>query len=117
LGYAVAKSDNTIATLRAKLQRMESESADLKRIHATAAHMVACSKLRAVGQLPQSPVVSGKEKAVLKRISFAAAAPAAASEDEEMADAAGGAAPAADDSSDSDSSDSSDSDSSDSDSD
>jgi hypothetical protein len=119
LGDAVAKSDTTIATLRAKLQRMEAESADLKRIHATAAHMVACSKLRAVGQLPQSPVVSGKERAVMKRISFAAAAPAAAaaSEDEEMADAAGGAAPTADDSSDSDSSDSSDSDSSDSDSD
>ena len=116
LGDAVAKSDTTIATLRAKLQRMEAESADLKRIHATAAHMVACSKLRAVGQLPQSPVVSGKERAVMKRISFAAAAPAA-SEDEEMADAAGGAAPTADDSSDSDSSDSSDSDSSDSDSD
>jgi hypothetical protein len=119
LGDAVAKSDTTIATLRAKLQRMEAESADLKRIHATAAHLVACSKLRAVGQLPQSPVVSGKERAVMKRISFAAAAPAAAaaSEDEEMADAAGGAAPTADDSSDSDSSDSSDSDSSDSDSD
>ena len=119
LGDAVAKSDTTIATLRAKLQRMEAESADLKRIHATAAHMVACSKLRAVGQLPQSPVVSGKERAVMKRISFAAAAPAAAaaSEDDEMADAAGGAAPTADDSSDSDSSDSSDSDSSDSDSD
>ena len=82
LGAAVAKSDNTIATLRAKLQRMEAEAVDLKRIHATASHMVACNKLRAVGQLPQSPVVSGKEKAVMKRCSFAPVAAAESSEDE-----------------------------------
>ena len=45
-------------------------------------------KLRAVGQLPQSPVVSGKEKAVLKRISFASAptVAAAASEDSDSGD-------------------------------
>jgi hypothetical protein len=71
LAAAVTTSDAAIAALRAKLQRMETEAADLKRIHATTAHMAACNKLRGVGQLPTSPVVSGKEKAVLKRISFA----------------------------------------------
>ena len=79
LAAAVTTSDAAIAALRAKLQRMEADAADLKRVHATAAHMAACNKLRAIGQLPQSPVVSGKEKA-LKRISFASA-PSVADED------------------------------------
>ena len=79
LAAAVTTSDAAIAALRAKLQRMEADAADLKRAHATAAHMAACNKLRAIGQLPQSPVVSGKEKA-LKRISFASA-PSVADED------------------------------------
>ena len=79
LAAAVTTSDAAIAALRAKLQRMEADAADLKRVHATTAHMAACNKLRAIGQLPQSPVVSGKEKA-LKRISFASA-PSVADED------------------------------------
>ena len=81
LAAAVTTSDAAIAALRAKLQRMEADAADLKRVHATAAHMAACNKLRAIGQLPQSPVVSGKEKA-LKRISFASA-PSVADESSE----------------------------------
>ena len=85
LAAAVTTSDAAIAALRAKLQRMEADAADLKRVHATTAHMAACNKLRAIGQLPQSPVVSGKEKALarcslLKRISFASA-PSVADED------------------------------------
>ena len=86
LAAAVTTSDAAIAALRTKLQRMETEAADLKRIHATTAHMVACNKLRAVGQLPQSPVVSGKEKAVLKRISFAPTAAAAESSEDSDSD-------------------------------
>jgi hypothetical protein len=109
LAAGVATSDAAIAVLRNKLHRMESEAADLKRIHATTAHMVACNKLRGFGELPQSPVVSGKERALMvrKRCTFAAVSAVAA--DVEMADAADAAAS----DSDSDSSDSSDSDSDD----
>jgi hypothetical protein len=103
LAASMAEADAAITALRTKLQRMEDEAAALKRLHSTAAHMLACNKLRGFGKLQQSPVAAAKEKALFrKRCSFepAVAAVAAeddvaavAAEDEEMTEAATAALP------------------------
>jgi hypothetical protein len=118
LAASMAEADAAITVLRTKLQRMEDEAAALKRIHSTAAHMLACNKLRGFGKLQQSPVAAAKEKALFrKRCSFepavadvaAVAAVAdvagAAAEDEEMTEAAALPSESEDESSDEDSDD------------
>ena len=91
LAASMAEADATVTAFRTKLQRMEDEAAALKRLHSTAAHMLACNKLRGFGKLQQSPVAAAKEKALFrKRCSFEPAVAAVA------ADAAAVAAVAAD---------------------
>ena len=92
LAASMAEADATVTAFRTKLQRMEDEAAALKRLHSTAAHMLACNKLRGFGKLQQSPVAAAKEKALFrKRCSFEPAVAAVAA----VADAAAVAAVAA----------------------
>jgi hypothetical protein len=55
LATSMAEANAAITALRTKLQRMEDDAAALKRLHSTAAHMLACNKLCGFGKLQQSP--------------------------------------------------------------